>query len=235
MGGAHVSELEASVPPPPPSPHGIGGSSNLDQLMPVLLFIVLYNVVDIKAAVVAATAWSIKAAVSRRRRGLAIGWWLPVITGYLIVRSVITILVDEEILDLGVSPEAVYFGIGISTKILIGTAVLVTILVGRPLLAWVIPKVVRLSDELVAEPRYVRTMTVATAVIVFWEYGSSAWDIWLYNNAGFNLFFLTRSAVNFVVSFVLITGTLMYIDRSLDPLDSYPGLTHILEESGRTR
>ena len=117
----------------------------------------------------------------------------------------------------------------------IGIAVLITILAGRPLLAWVIPKVVNLSDELVAHPRYRRTMTVASGVIVFWEFGSSAWDIWLYNNAGFNLFFMTRSAVNFVVSFVLITGTLMYIDRTLDPLDSYPGLTHILEESGRAR
>ena len=106
-----MSETETSVPPPPPpSPRGLGGGSNLDQLMPVLLFIVFYNVVDIKAAVVAATAWSIKAAVGRRRRGLAIGWWLPVITSYLIVRSVVTILVDEEILDFGVSPEAVYFG-----------------------------------------------------------------------------------------------------------------------------
>lgn len=222
-------------PPPPPQPATLGGGSNFDQLMPVLLFIVFYNVVNIKAAVVAATAWSIKAAISRRRNGLAIGWWLPVLTVYLIIRSGVTILVDEEVLDLGVSPEAVYFGIGISTKILIGIGVLGTILVGRPLLTWVIPKVVKLNDELLEEPRYARTMAVATGVIVVWEFGSSAWDIWLYNNSGFNLFFLTRSAVNFVVSFVLITGTLMYIDRRLDPLDSYPGLTHILEESGRVR
>ena len=222
-------------PPPAPSARGFGSSSNLDQNMPVVLFIALYNLVNIKAAVVAATAWSIKAAVTRRRNGLGIGWWLPVVTGYLVARSVVTILVDEGIVDFGVSPEAVYFGIGIATKILIGTAVLLTIIAGRPLLAWLVPKVVDLSDELLAESRYVRTMTVATAMIVFWEYGSSAWDIWLYNNAGFNFFFLTRSAVNFVVSFVLITGTLMYIDRTLDPLDTYPGLTEILESTGRTR
>ena len=225
---------EVESPPPPPSPRGLGGN-NLDQLMPVLLFIGFYNLVDIKAAVVAATAWSIKAAVGRRRRGLAIGWWLPVVTVYLIARSVVTILVDEEILDFGVSSEAVYSGIGISTKVLIGTAVLVTILIGRPVLAWAIPKVVALEDELVAHPRYVRTMTVATAVIVVYYYGSSVWDVWLYNNSGFSFFFLTRSVVNFVTSFVLITATLMYVDRRLDPLDSYPGLVKILEDSGATR
>lgn len=232
MSDSHETPTPA---PPPPQPGGLAGGSSLDQLMPVLLFIGFYNLVDIKAAVVAATLWSIKAAVGRRRNGLAIGWWLPVVTVYLIIRSVVTILVDEEVLDFGVSPEAVYFGIGISTKLIIGTVVLGTILAGRPMLAWAIPKVVKLSDELIEEPRFGRTMTVATFVIVIWEYGSSAWDIWLYNNSGLNLFFLTRSAVNFGVSFVLITGTLMYIDRSLEHLDSYPGLTHILEESGRVR
>mgnify|MGYP001545912360 CR=1 FL=1 len=226
---------EQPAPPPPPQPGGLAGGSNLDQLMPVLLFIGFYNLVDIKAAVVAATAWSIKAAVGRRRNGLAIGWWLPVVTVYLIVRSVVTILVDEEILDFGVSPEAVYFGIGISTKIIIGTVVLGTILAGRPLLAWAIPKVVKLNDELLGEPRFARTMTVATFMIVVWEYGSSAWDIWLYNNSGLGFFFLTRSGVNFIVSFACITGALMYIDRTLDPIPDYPGLTHVLEQSGRLK
>jgi len=68
-------------------PAALNGGSNLDQMMPVLLFLVFYNLVDIKAAVIASTLWSIKAAVSRRRRGLAIGWWLPGVTGYLVLRS----------------------------------------------------------------------------------------------------------------------------------------------------
>ena len=59
-----------------PNPTGLTGGSNLDQLMPVVLFFVLFNTVGIIWAVLAATAWSIKAAVGRNR-GLAIGWWLP--------------------------------------------------------------------------------------------------------------------------------------------------------------
>ena len=43
---------EQPAPPPPPQPGGLAGGSNLDQLMPVLLFIGFYNLVDIKAAVV---------------------------------------------------------------------------------------------------------------------------------------------------------------------------------------
>ena len=94
------------------APRGLHGGSNLDQLMPVLLFLAFYNFVDIKAAVVASTLWSIKAGIGRRRRGLALGWWLRGMAVYLIARSVITILVDEDIVDFGISPEAVYFGIG---------------------------------------------------------------------------------------------------------------------------
>ncbi len=225
MDTGDVSEVEISPPKP--------GGSNLDQYMPVILFFALYNLVNIKAAVVAATLWSIKAAISRRRAGLDIGWWLPTVTIYLILRAGITILADEEIVDFGISTEAVYFGIGFVTKFLVGLAVAVTIIIGKPLLAWAIPKVVDLSPTVVESRTYIRTMTNATWLIVVFECASALWDIWLFNNAGINLFFLTRTGVNFVVSFIFITGGLMYIDRKLDPLEEYPGLTHVLESSGR--
>jgi len=213
-------------------PTGLRPGSNLDQLMPVLLFLAFYNLVDIKAAVVASTLWSVKAAVGRRRRGLNIGMWLPGVTIYLIVRSVVTILVDEDVVDFGVSPEAVYFGIGFATKILIGIALAVTVMVGRPFLAWIIPRVIPLERDLTSDPRYLRTMGVATMFIVVFEIATAVWDIWLYNNSGVNLFLVTRYGVNFVLGFVAITGGLMYIDRKLDPIESYPGLAELMETSG---
>ena len=211
------------------------GGSNFDQVMPVVLFIVLYNISGITVAVIAATMWSLKAAVSRRRRGLDIGWWLPTVTIYLIVRSAVTILVDHEILDFGISSKAVYFGIGFVTKILIGIAIAVTIVIGRPVLAWAIPKVVELHDDVLADPRYMRTMATATWLVVVYEIGSGMWDIWLFNNSGFNLFFLTRSVSNFVVSFLAITVGLMYIDNRLEPIETYPGIVEVLESSGRIK
>ena len=229
MDSGDVSEVEIS------SPKGgrKGSGSNLDQYMPVVLFFVLYNLVNIKAAVIASTLWSIKAAISRRRAGLDIGWWLPTITIYLILRAGVTILVDEDIVDFGISSEAVYFGIGFVTKFLVGLAFAITIIIGKPFLAWAIPKVVDLAPSVIESPTYIRTMANTTWLIVAFEWLSATWDIWLFNNAGLNLFFLTRTGVNFVVSFVAITGGLMYIDRKLDPLDDYPGLSHVLESSGR--
>lgn len=218
--------------PPTNAPAGLRNGGNLDQLMPVVLFMVFYNVVDIKAAVVASTLWSIKAAVGRRRRGLNIGWWLPGVTAYLLVRSGITILVDEEIVDFGISAEGVYFGISFGTKILIGVVLAVTVFIGKPFLAWGIPKVIKLAPELVRDPRYVRTMATATMFIVAYEFLSATWDIWLYNNSGLNTFLVARYGVNFAVSFLAISGGLMYIDRKLDPIESYPGIVHLLETQG---
>ncbi len=218
-----------------PRPKLLEGGSNLDQVMPVVLFIVLFNIFNITVAVIAATAWSLKAAVSRRRRGLTIGWWLPTVTIYLIARSAITIMVEQEIVDFGISSKAVYFGIGFVTKILVGVGVAVTIFIGRPVLAWAIPKVVELHDDLLADPRYMRTMASATWLIVVYEIGSGIWDIWLFNNSGFNLFFLTRSVSNFVVSFVAISAGLMYIDHRLEPIETYPGIVEVLESSGRIK
>lgn len=210
----------------------LNGGSNLDQIMPVLLFLGFYNFVDIKAAVVASTLWSIKAAIGRRRRGLSIGWWLPGVTIYLILRSIVTILVDEDVVDFGISSEAVYFGIGFVTKLLVGVALGVTVVIGRPFLAWGVPQVVTLPDGLEQEPRYLQTMATATWFIVAFEVVTVAWDIWLFNNSGINLFLVTRFGVNFVLGFVAISGGLMYIDRRLDPLESYPGLVDLLESSG---
>ncbi|RMH76674.1 MAG: hypothetical protein D6683_09740 [Actinomyces sp.] len=226
---------EPGTPPDAPEATAPLKGGTLDQLMPVALFFVLFNLVNIEAAVVAATAWSLKAAYARRRRGLPIGAWLPAITAYLVARAAVTIAVQRDLVDFGVSPEAVYFGIGIATKILIGAAVAGTIVAGRPLLKWLIPRFVHLDDAVREHRVFHDTMVTATWMIVVYELASSVWDIWLFNNSGFNVFFLTRSLANFVVSFIAITLGLMYVDRRLTGLDGYPGLVEVLESSGRLR
>ncbi len=209
--------------------------SNLDQIMPVALFLVFYNLVGTEWAVATATAWSVKAAYSRHRRGLPIGAWLPLITSYLIVRAGVTIAVERDMVDFGVSSEAVYFGIGFGTKMLIGVAIAVTILMGKPVLAWLIPKVVELDKAVTTDPRYRTAMANASWLAAGYEIVSSIWDIWLFNNSGVSVFLLTRQVVNFVVAFVVITIGLMYIDRRLQPIEAYPGLVELVGDPGAER
>lgn len=206
--------------------------------MPAILFFALYNLVpedhglNVTAAVLAATAWSIKAAVGRRRKGLNIGWWLPGLTIYLLLRASVTVAVERGIVDFGISSEAVYFGIGFATKFLVGVVLGITVLTGRPFLAWALPRALRLPDDLVSDPRYVRTMANATWLIVGYEIVSAGWDVWLFNNSAFNLFYVTRTGLNFVTSTICIAAGMFYIDRSLSAVDSYPGIVGLLEASG---
>ena len=71
--------------------------------MPIVLFVGLNRLAGLGWAVLGATVWSIKAVVGRRRRGEAVGKFLPILVGYLVVRGIIGILTDSD---------AVYFGIG---------------------------------------------------------------------------------------------------------------------------
>lgn len=205
------------------------GGGTLDQLMPVVLFLVLYNLVNTVAAVTAATAWSVKAAYSRKARGLPIGKWLPVITSYLLVRAAVTIAAERDLVDFGVSSEAVYFGIGIGTKILIGLAAAATIAAGRPFMAWAARKFADLPESVLADPRFRSVMRNVTWLVVVYEVGSSVWDIWLFNNSGVSFFLATRSVVNYVVSFVFIMGGMFYMDRRLSAIEGFPGLVAVLE------
>lgn len=214
----------------PPKARFRGGGS-LDQMMPVLLFFGFYNLVSIEAAVIAATLWSFKAALSRHRRGLNIGLMLPTVTAYLILRSAVTIAAERDLIHFGISTEAVYFGIGFATKILVGVVLAVTILRGRSFVAWGVERILRLPDGMAEDRRYKRTMAMATWFIVAFEILTAIWDIYLYNNTGVNVFLLTRFGVNFILGFVCITAGLMYVDHKLQSIPGYPGLPELLQRS----
>ena len=209
--------------------------------MPVVLFLVFYNLDavqvaglnNIEVAVIAATAWSIKAACSRVRRGLPIGKWLPIITAYLVVRAAVAIAVEREVVDFGVSSEAVYFGIGIGTKMLVGLAAVATIVAGKPFALWAVRFVPDLPEALRLDRRFVATLRDVTWLIAFYELGSSVWDIWLYNNSGVSWFVTIRFVANYVVSFVLIFVTLLYVDRRFSKIEGCPSLVDLVSRATR--
>ena len=210
-----------------------GGGSQIDQFMPVVLFLVFYNLVNTEVAVIAATAWSVKAAYSRRRRGLPIGKWLPAITAYLLVRAAVSVAVERELVDFGVSSEAVYFGIGIGSKMLVGLAAAATILVGRPFALWAVRYLPDLPEAVRSNPRFVATLRDVTWVVAFYEVGSSVWDIWLFNNSAVTIFLITRQVVNFVAAFLLIFATLAYVDHRFSKIDGCPSLVELVSPSTR--
>lgn len=206
--------------------HGLmHGYSYLDQLAPVVLFLVFYQIVkNTELAMISATAWSLKAVISRRKRKLAIGYWIPCVTAYLIVRGVISIAVERGWVDFGVSAEAVYFGIGISTKIILGLAAIGTIIAGKPFVLWAVNALFQPINAIASHPRFTRALRNITWVVVLYQFTSSVCDIWLYNNSSVTFFVIIRLAVSYGLTFICMTMAFVYLDRVMSSVPEWPGV-----------
>ena len=199
----------------------------IDSVMPIVAFLVLNRWASLGWAVAGATAWSIKAAVSRRRHGEVVGRFLPLLVAYLVVRGVIGIATDSE---------AVYFGIGIGTKALIGMVIVATAVVGRPFLARVFPLAVPLAAETVAHPVFRRTMGRLTVALGAYQLLTSVWDIWLYNQTSADGYVAVRALVGWPAGFIVSCLGLWYADRALRAAPGFPGLLDLLDpEAGGDR
>jgi len=199
----------------------------IDSVMPIVAFLVLNRWASLGWAVAGATAWCIKAAVSRWHHKEAVGRFLPLLIAYLVVRGVIGIATDSE---------AVYFGIGIGTKALIGMVIVATAVVGRPFLARVFPLAVPLAAETVAHPVFDRTMGRLTVALGTYQFLTSAWDIWLYNQTSVDGYLVIRALVGWPAGFIASCLGLWYADRALRAAPGFPGLLDLLDpEAGGDR
>jgi len=199
----------------------------IDSVMPIVAFLVLNRWASLGWAVAGATAWSIKAAISRRRHGEVVGRFLPLLVTYLVARGVIGIATDSE---------AVYFGIGIGTKALIGMVLVATAVVGRPFLARVFPLAVPLAAETVAHPVFRRTMGRLTVALGAYQLLTSVWDIWLYNQTSADGYVAIRALVGWPAGFIVSCLGLWYADRALRAAPGFPGLLDLLDpEAGGDR
>ena len=199
----------------------------IDSVMPIVAFLVLNRWASLGWAVAGATAWCIKAAVSRWHHKEAVGRFLPLLIAYLVVRGVIGIVTDSE---------AVYFGIGIGTKALIGMVIVATAVVGRPFLARVFPLAVPLAAETVAHPVFRRTMGRLTVALGAYQLLTSVWDIWLYNQTSADGYVTIRALVGWPAGFIVSCLGLWYADRALRAAPGFPGLLDLLDpEAGGDR
>lgn len=205
-----------------PGRRELGSADLIDMSLPVLAFLVLNRFAGLGWAIAGATAASVRAAVRRRRRGLPLGWYLPVVTAYLIVRGVVSILFDSA---------AVYFGIGIATKTLIGLGLVASILIRRPAVTELAPLVFPLEERVRTHPIYLRTTLRLTWVAAAFELASSAWDVWLYNNASLNQFVIVRFLAGWVAGFVTVFTSILWAHVQLSRIPGFPGLLALFDPS----
>jgi len=189
--------------------------------MPVLLFLVLNKTLGLGWAIGGATAWSVKAAISRRRRGLPIGRLLPIITAYLVARGLVGIITDSE---------DVYFGIGIGTKYAVGLALIGSVIAGRDVVGWAAPFLFGFDEATQRHPIYRSTTRTITLVAAAFELISATFDVWLLNNSSANQYVLIRFLVSWPLGMVAFLGSLAYAARRFAAIPGFPGVLALLEQ-----
>jgi hypothetical protein len=216
--------MENSPAGDPASPVGlksVNSFGGLDAAFSVLLFIGINSQWGLAWAILASTTWSLVATYRRRRSGLPIGWYLPGVTVYLIIRGLVGIAFDSE---------AMYFGIGIATKALIGVGLAISVVAGRPIVGELIPFVIPFPENVKRHPIYASTMAKLTVVAAGYELATAAFDVWLYNNASLNGFLIVRLLSGWLSAFVTISACLVYANRSLSRIESFDGLVAMFEQ-----
>ena len=206
-------KLQAELP-------GMGAGSMFDSVMPVIIFSGLNRLAGLPWAIAGATLWSLKVAYTRKRRGLTIGKFLPIVTVGIIARGAIGIITDSE---------AVYFGIGIATKAAIGVALIGSALIGRNLIANYAPLLFGFRETTTAHPIYHRAMDRVAWIAGIAELLSAAFDVWLFNNSSVDGYLTIRFLVNGPVTTVVIVVCVTYLSRQLDKIPGFPGMAEVLD------
>lgn len=200
---------------------GLEGGGMLDSIMPVILFIGVNRLVGLPWAIGAATLWSIKAAYSRKRRGLGIGKFLPLITAGIIARGIIGIITDSE---------AVYFGIGIATKAGLGLALIGSAIIGRNLIGTYAPLLFGFDDATVQHPIYMRAMDRVAWAAGIAELMSAGFDVWLFNNSSVDGYLVIRFFVNWPFTTIVLMLCITYLARELDKIPGFAGMSELLDK-----
>ncbi len=198
----------------------------LDSVMPIVAFVALNRFFGLAWGVAGATLWSIKAAVSRYRRGEAVGKYLPGLVIYLVARGLIGIITDSE---------AVYFGIGIGTKALIGAALIVTALAGNPFIERFLHQAIPFEQSTRDHPAYHRMAVRLTVGIGLWQFVTSAWDIWLFRQTSVDGYLLIRTLVGWPAAMMVTLVAFFYANRALKVVPGFTSIFDLLEEADEKR
>ena len=199
---------------------------NWDSLLPILLFIVLNRFFGLAWGVIGATLGGIKAVVGRYRRGEMIGRYLPGLIAYLVVRGLIGVITDSE---------AVYFGIGIGTKALIGVALIATVFSKRSFVERFMHYVIPFDHAVRGHEIYRRATSRLTVIAGVWQFITSAWDIWLFRQTSVDGYLIIRTLVGWPAATVAILGSLFYLNRAMRDIPGFTSVFETLEQADRKR
>lgn len=196
-------------------------ATGLDSFMPVVLFFIFNRFLGLGWAIGAATIWSLKVILTRRRKQVPIGKFLPIVTGFVVVRGILGIVTDSE---------AVYFGLGIASKYAIGLGLAVLAIMGRNILYIIVLNIFAFPESVRDNKIYKSALDMIAYGCGIYYFLSASFDIWLYNNNSVEGYILIRLAVNWPLGLIVFWGSIAYLTYRLRKVPEFPGLYKMLEQ-----
>ncbi len=216
-----MTNAEPPVDQREPAPLPMMNGNPLDSVMPIILFLGLRRLFGLAWGIAGATAWALKVAITRKRRGHPIGKFLPIITAGIIARGAVGIITDSE---------AVYFGIGIGTKAAIGVALIASTLMGHNFVAKYAPVLFGFDDATTSNPIYQRAMDRVAIAAGLMELISAGFDVWLFNNSSVGGYLTIRFFVNWPFTTAVLMGSMAYLGRELSKIPGFPGMSNLIDD-----
>lgn len=188
---------------------------------PIAVFLVANRLAGLRWAVIIATLWSVGTVVDRRRKGLPLGSFFPVITAALLLRGAIGAITGSE---------AVYFGLGIAAKF-VGAAVLAcSVLVRRPLAGLAAPHVLAVSAETERHHAFRAAMRDATLVGALYYLVSASFDVWLFQRSDVEGFVVVRLLANWPFGLLMLAAAFTIVNTRLKSIEGLEALPVLLEK-----
>lgn len=176
-----------------------------------------------QTAIIAMTAASGWAVVQRRRRGQNIGWWIPALATYFLLRGIAGIIWGET----------VFLSVGIGLKVALGLTALGSVLIGRAAATYLAPMLLPFNAHVRAHRRFFVTMRNLTLAYAVYQLITVIFEIWLLNETSSGTgFLLIRLAVGWVMGGLGFLAAILYADRSLKTIPGFPGVIKQFEEIG---
>jgi hypothetical protein len=173
----------------------------IETALPAIAFVGANALGGLNWAIVATTAVSVGATIVRHRRRERLGWLLPLTALYLVVRAIIGITTGSE---------DVYFGIGIAQTYALGLVLLVSVAIGKPVLAYLVPLLLDVPTHVLVDRSWRRVCVVLTTLWGVQQIAIASFHVWLLARSSASGFVIVRTIVGWPLTAVGLTAALLW-------------------------
>ncbi|MGI8792988.1 MAG: VC0807 family protein [Acidimicrobiales bacterium] len=199
---------EATPHPEPPTIGSVlrrfGPEMLWSALVPMVLFATLDSARGLSAAILGTSAWTVGLIAVRRLRGRKGGLFVWVTLGFVVVRGLSGLLTGSGL---------VYFGPDIANNFVIGSLLVLSVLVKRPLVGLVARAFYPFPPDVRRHPVFLRVFSQLTMAWGALQISMGVLQVWLILNVSPGTFLLVKRAIGLPLTLALFVVCLRYPRR----------------------